>query len=272
MASLTGQPISASYNGLLKTSANTALTGTGTQAITDGDGNNSPISLSQSEIYITCGATGNIEITGDLVTITDDAQATGFQITAGAMDFAGNVDFSGATVTGLPGGGGGLTSVSDTTVVSGSGPSAGDAIYHTVTIPAGTFTSGDIVTYRSLLDTDLSSGGWLYWAAWVSNSTGLFSGKSLGGGAIANGIPSTLMHNKTFVIHSADGSGDGTDYFSGGYAVEQSEPYGNGDYSDTIGLSMINWNNTVYINFSYFIDNAGNFVRHRGTTLTKINS
>ena len=71
MAALTGNSISSSYLGLLKTTDNAALTGTLKQ-LTDGAGNN----------------------------LTLQASTTG-------MSFSGNIDFSAATVTGLPSGGGG---------------------------------------------------------------------------------------------------------------------------------------------------------------------
>lgn len=166
---------------------------------------------------------------------------------------------------------GGLTSVSDTSIVNGSTTGA-DIIFHSTTVPAGTFTSGDIVSFRSLHKMEQSNGGWTYWSAWISNSTTLLSGWSLGGGAATSGIPNTVLYNKTFVIHDADGTGNGTDWFSDGYAVEQSEQAGRGAYADSIGRTGINWNLPVYINYQVYIDNTGNYNEHRGTTLTKINS
>ena len=95
MANLTGQPINTSYAGLIKTTDNAGIDGTFKQ-LTDGLGTNIPIEVSNADL----------RILSNQIQLTDVAQVNGFSITDLTMAFGGAIDFSAATVTGLPGGGG----------------------------------------------------------------------------------------------------------------------------------------------------------------------
>ena len=103
MSALTGNQIRNSYTGLLKTTDNLPVTGT-PKAMEDGAGNTIPMSI----------ATGSI-------------------------DFSGNIDFSAATVTGLPGGGGTTMGLSNTTKAIAPYETAGPGFQYRVTATAYTF-------------------------------------------------------------------------------------------------------------------------------------
>lgn len=268
MASLTGQQINNTYQALLKTTGNTSLPASGKVTMTDGAGNASPLSLSQTQLGINTGASGQLEISGDNITLTDSSVSTGFAITGTQMDFAGSIDFSGATVTGLPGGGGGLTSVSSTTQVSFN--QATDFVYHSLLIPGGTFGAGDIVNFNSLFTVDDSGGGWIYYSAWIGTTTNLYADYPLGGWYTASGIPQMAVMVKSLYIYTSDGSGAGTAWMTDTTAIEQVYDHGLGNYADS-NSRPINWNNDVYINYQAYVDNPTSSITHKGSYATKIN-
>ena len=90
MATLTGNQIKNSYDGLIKTTDNAALPVNGKAVITDGVGNPSVLELGQQEASIT-----NATLYSGAATIGSDPINDQFV-------YAGTQDFSGATVTGLP--------------------------------------------------------------------------------------------------------------------------------------------------------------------------
>lgn len=92
MASLTGNQINNSYQGLLKTDDNAILGSL--KSVTDGVGNKSGIQVAQN-------APGNYQT----ILTSDDVYTNGFSVDSTGTTFGGAVDFSSATVTGLPGGG-----------------------------------------------------------------------------------------------------------------------------------------------------------------------
>ena len=142
MASLTGQPINTTYPSLLKTSGNIALDPTTKTTITDGEGNTSPISMSQV-----------------------------------AIDFSGDIDFTSATVTGLPAGAVGLESGTG----SGSMKSAA-ALTPIGANASGTYTVALGNNARATADESVGIGHY-------SNATGAYS-IAMGGGAFATAIHS----------------------------------------------------------------------------------
>jgi hypothetical protein len=94
MASLTGQSINTSYNGLLKTDGNTALpTGYNVATITDGEGNATGFKLGQEYIVIEPLNGGHIY---------DVGAENGFTFGPGGLTASGSWDFTSATVAGLP--------------------------------------------------------------------------------------------------------------------------------------------------------------------------
>lgn len=96
MATLNGQPINTSYSGLIKTNDNGTAGTSGLKQLSDGQGNLLPIEVSQEKIVI---ANGNIgESTGTSSIVADPVNQE--------MGYLGNHNFTAATVTGLPSGGG----------------------------------------------------------------------------------------------------------------------------------------------------------------------
>ena len=92
MATLTGNQIKNSYDGLLKTTDNAALPASGRIQITDGLGNGSVLELGQQEAMLY----NPILIGGDSAYISANIANDQFV-------YSGGQDFSAATVTGLPG-------------------------------------------------------------------------------------------------------------------------------------------------------------------------
>lgn len=108
MSTLQGTKIKDTYPGLLKATDNLPLSTTGLRTISDGNGNNTPLQLSQQEVHISAmGVNGEIQLqsAGNVTLLSGDA-SNGLQINNTNSLFAGDVDFSLATVTGLPSGGG----------------------------------------------------------------------------------------------------------------------------------------------------------------------
>ena len=96
MAALTGNSVASSYQGILKTTNNAAISGT-QQKITDGEGNDTPLSMSSSTLQVSATNIELVESTGGNNLINIDATK---------INFEGDVDFTYATVTGIGGGGG----------------------------------------------------------------------------------------------------------------------------------------------------------------------
>ena len=95
MAALTGNSINTSYQGLLKTDGNGSIPTVATP-ITDGTGVKSGLEI------------GNNSGAYQTIVKSDDLYTNGFSVDGTGTNFGGAVDFSAATVTGLPAGGGGL--------------------------------------------------------------------------------------------------------------------------------------------------------------------
>lgn len=111
MATLTGNAINTSYQGLIKTTDNATITATGTKSITDGEGNASPLKLSQQEVHVIATEfNGGVCVQSNEIYLLDTAGSNGVLINNTGSIFGGAVDFSAATVTGLPAGAAGLES------------------------------------------------------------------------------------------------------------------------------------------------------------------
>lgn len=142
MSTLSGNSIDSTYQGLLKTSDNAALSGT-LKTIEDGAGNSSPIQLS----------TTDGKILSNNFIIADSTETFGLAITgteaqaAGPWDYTGTHDFSAATVIGIGGGGGATAGLMNTTrpVHLGGTTLADDQMrvtYFPTTYGTSTFTLG----------------------------------------------------------------------------------------------------------------------------------
>ena len=91
MASLTGNSIATSYNGLLKITDNAAISGT-QKNITDGEGNTTPLSMSSTTLQVSATNIELVESTGGNNVMNIDSTK---------INFEGAVDFTNATVTGI---------------------------------------------------------------------------------------------------------------------------------------------------------------------------
>tara|TARA_R110001632_G_scaffold33694_1_gene86419 strand:+ start:863 stop:1663 length:801 start_codon:yes stop_codon:yes gene_type:complete len=99
MADLQNAQIDQSYPCLIKTFDNGPIDGT-FKFLSDGAGNTIPIEVSNADV----------RILSNQIQLTDTAAVNGFAITAASAAFGGTVDFSAATVNGLPAGATGLES------------------------------------------------------------------------------------------------------------------------------------------------------------------
>ena len=109
MANLQNAQIDQSYPCLIKTFDNGPIDGT-FKFLSDGAGNTIPIEVSNADV----------RILSNQIQLTDTAAVNGFAITAASAAFGGTVDFSAATVNGLP-----ATGV--TSIIAGTGISVDQA-------------------------------------------------------------------------------------------------------------------------------------------------
>jgi hypothetical protein len=138
---LTGTQINNTYSGLLKTTDNAAI-GAGVKTITDGAGNDTPLGLSSTVVSASgSGAsfnvtTGSAQIASNGISIQNAGLTDGMYVTGTGVAFGGAVDFSGSTVTGLPGGAAGLE--------NGTGTDSLQSAASLTTTPADATTTGSI--------------------------------------------------------------------------------------------------------------------------------
>ena len=231
MASLTGNQINNTYSSLIKTLDNGSIDPITPKQLSDGSGGSLPIEFSQVQ-----------------------------------TNFLGSVDFSSATVTGLPGNG--LVSVYTTTSSTHSGPDGADLVFATLTIPANTFVADDIVNIKVINSQDHTGGGWVYQGLWISNSTTLFSGWKIGGGEDTS--KQAKFYDKTGMIVVADGTGAATAFHGADQTATDQQTNGYSDFSDR-KVTPINWTSDVYLNLSCFVDNAGSSITNHGIVISKIN-
>jgi len=285
MASLTGQQINNTYQSLLKTTDNGELGQQTPSVITDGAGNATPLSLAQYKVILEKDnqrlevndvAT---QIQGDTVVVKDATSTNLLWTTAASIAlgnstnylefdatnaaFTGAVDFAGATVTGLPGGGGApAISFVPSTPVSFTGPSSNDTIIASALIPANTFASGDVLEFTLSTPFDFSAGGWIYSSVWIyTDNTTIYGGDSIGQIQAPTGRDG--LYKKILYINDAN-----TQYRSYSLACDTSQQVYSGDpwYS-----YAINWTVDQYINVHAWVDNAGTTISVPGFTMKKIN-
>ena len=260
MGDLTNKQISQTFPGLIKTNDELALDGTA-KALQDGVGNNTGLQL----------ATGN----SDYITYitSDDVFTNGLAVSSTGVAFAGSVDFTTATVTGIDtgvtsiiagtnitidqptgavtisasGGGGGGNVAFSMPYIQLSGPSAGDAIGNSVLIPANSFANGDLLQVRGTVIKS-NPAGWQYLAMWINtDNTTLFAGTQLGTDqSPLTGTELPVLIFKTLAISTNDSRTYGGDW---------------NQFYDTVNTTValnadINWGLDQYLNFYYFIDDA----------------
>jgi hypothetical protein len=134
---LTGNQVSTTYKSLIKTSNNTPLPASGKTRLTDGEGNDTSISLGQSNAGLK--VFGSLEATGDTSSVnfnaSGDIAASGC-VTATCADITGNITASGSFVA---------DSATITNGVTASSITASGNICAGGTIRA----TGDVIAYYS---------------------------------------------------------------------------------------------------------------------------
>ncbi len=231
MAQLTGNAIQSSYLGLLKTTDNAAIGGTA-KAITDGAGNATNIEMSNT--------------------------ATNF--------VSGTVDFTGSTVSGLPASGG-TVSFSGTPWTLNTQASA-DLVYETITIPGGTFTTGDVLEVSTLEYRD-GLNNWGYSSLWISD-TAQTVGQAPAGGAnnfsLAQ-VQSPNSRNNIYYSKKLFIKSNGTMFMpiAGSNNVDAESS------SDPTETYNINWANDQYFFYQLWNDSTSGTYTTSGTLIKKLN-
>ena len=223
MDQLTGNAIHSSYLGLFKTTDNAAVGATEKQ-ITDGAGNNVPLTLG----------------------------------TAG-ISFTGGADFTGATVTGLPGGGTNFVGTGWTL----STQSAADLVREVIYIPGGTYGVGDVLSVQGIEYRD-GLNNWGYSSIWISD-TAQTVGLAPAGGANNFSLAqyqspssrSRVIYNKTLFITS-----------SGTFCMPvQQSTQNSGDGGDQVEIYNINWANDQYFFHQFYNDSTTGSIQTSGHSI-----
>ena len=170
MASLTGNKIKDTYQGLMKTSDNGVIDAN-LKNVTDGAGNATPLWMANNYVQLQAPTIELIESTGGTNLIQIDATQTLFE---------GNVDFTNATVTGLPTGSAGL--------VSGTGADSMQSAASLTTIAADATGAQSIALGDGACSTGLGSTAIGDSAKALANGAVAVGGTSSGSGVTASGI------------------------------------------------------------------------------------
>ena len=188
---------------------------------------------------------------------------------AGGTDRRINIDASGALqIDSTPVGGGAVAQNATRTTLAG--PSTTDEIITSITIPAGTYTAGDIVEVWAMYTMDYTGGGTNYIAAQISNSASFNDGTYYSLGAASSGVDAGWILNKHLVINTADGTGLGTDSGAVDSMQDIDATTGSFLYGDNLGKPM-DWTSTVYIHFTGFVDNVNSSTTLNAGYAKKVN-
>lgn len=256
MASLTGNPIQNSYGGLIKTENNNAFSGVTTQRLTDGEGNILPVTI----------GTDLIQITSDSITLVNVANQ-GMGITGTETIFNGNVDFTLATVTGLPSSGG-TTAFNLPAFTVPIGPPAFDTVYAVTTIPANTFTVGDVLELRSMEQRDALNNT-CYESYFFSDTAQTAGDAPASGTAFQQAGLQSSSNGKAYYQKTMYIGATGTAVWNYG---QPNDSYGNlPEGGDPIEVQAIDWTVDQYFYFQAFNDSSTGTVQNYGTVLRKLN-
>jgi hypothetical protein len=287
MASLQNEQIDQSYQGLIKTANNLGGGPFPPAKLQYGDGQELPISIGDGtgvgigDIVTLTSGTRAIDLNSANLALTGltyvDALAGTTNISNGTYEFglsfpgapATNVDFTNATVTGLPAAPSApMVSLPRTTGNSSSGC---DVIYSSVLIPANTFGAGDILQLSGAMSAS-SSANTIWSAYWISTNG------TVGGGATEEVNMGQLAlsdadwavgFQKNLYINVADGTGAGTELVTG---MAYSDVDGNVNTSGIQSYSP-DWTSDLYfVNRSCIqATNTGVTYVDHGAVLKKIN-
>lgn len=230
MATLQNAQIDQSFGALLKTDDNGNITATA-KAITDGAGNATNMEMSNTETKFS----------------------------------SGTVDFTGATVIGV--GGGGTVSFYGTPWTLSTQASQ-DLVYETFTIPGGTFAVGDVIEISTIEFRD-GLNNWGYSSLWFSGSAQTVGNAPVGGGAnfsvAQKQSPSArenIYYNKKMYIKS---NGTMIMPIAGANDVDAEQS------GDPVETYNINWANDQYFYYQLYNDSTTGTYTTSGTFLKKLN-
>lgn len=227
MSSLQNQKIKNTYPGLIKTENNSAIGSTASR-LTDGLGNNLPLTIDTEGVY-----------------------------------FDGVVDFTGATVNGISGGG----SVGFSSTISGSTitGSINETISRSVLIPANTFTNGDWIELRELTQKSGTSGTattrvYLNTTNSLSNALIISTISIVPSAAVSiNSIRNILVKStNSLVINPTTSSSNYNDWTQ------------TTTTSNTLTSVSIDWSVDQYLIFTAQLTNSGDSIFNSGYVFRKI--
>ena len=149
-----------------------------------------------------------------------------------------------------------------------AGPSSADTLVSTITIPANTYAAGDIIKVWYMMSGDYTGGGSIYFNSQISNGSSLSNG-TFSYGLGSNGSSSNgYIGNKHLIIHTSDGTGNGTSSGSVDGMLDQDVISGAFSFPDNIAKG-VNWTTDQYIHLYGFVDNAGSSLTVQGGYVKK---
>jgi collagen type I/II/III/V/XI/XXIV/XXVII alpha len=158
--------------------------------------------------------------------------------------------------TGAQGSTGPLASGYSATRTTLNGPSSTNTIITSITIPANSYTSGDIVKIWALWATNYGGAGTVYASAAISNSPAIYSGVWYTLGGTNSTSLAGFVLEKNLVINTANGTGFGTASGAVDNFLEYENLQGGFIYPDNLAKPL-DWTVPVYIHFIGYVDNAG---------------
>lgn len=281
MASLQNEQIDQSYQGLIKTANNQGGAPFPPQPLQYGNGADTPISIGDGsgiglgDIVTIASGTRNVDLNSNNLALNGltfvDAQGGAAAIVNGTYTFgfgfpgapATNVDFTNATVTGLPSSGGGTNFVGNNWSLSTQ--ASQDIVYETLTIPGGTYGVGDVINVQEIEYRD-GLNNWGYSSLWLSDQAQtvgqppVTSVNNFSLGQLQS--PSAryrIIYDKTLFITSA-----GTFVMP----VQQSDQ-NSGSGGDPVEIYNINWANDQHFFFQLWNDSTTGSYQVSGVSITQ---
>jgi hypothetical protein len=158
--------------------------------------------------------------------------------------------------TGAQGATGSVVSGYSATRTTLNGPSGTNTIITSITIPANSFISGDIVKIWALYSSNYGGAGTVYTSAAISNSPAIYSGVWYTLGGTNSTSLAGFVLEKNLVINTANGTGFGTASGAVDNFLEFDNLQGGFVYPDNLAKPL-DWTVPVYIHFIGYVDNAG---------------
>ena len=184
---------------------------------------------------------------------------------AGGTDRRLNITASGNLQVDSTEVGGGAQKAARATLV---GPTTQDTLISTITIPANTYGAGDIIKVWYMMSGDYTGGGSIYFNSLLSNGSTLTNGTFQYGLGSNGSSSNSYIGNKHLVIHTSDGTGNGTSSGSVDGMQDIDAISGAFSFPDNIAKG-VDWTTTQYIHLYGYVDNAGSSVTVQGGYVKK---